>query len=312
MNKVIERFLNNKVVTHMAENTYINYKLDLIQFDEYMCNLTNEKNWVLNVTPEQVERYMTHLIQMTNQDGFKKYENTTINRKITSVKSFFNYCVKQKIINDSPAASLETLVIHVKRKDILTIEQIRNIIDNTYVKHKGERDFDFKSARDRFVLALLTTTGLRKTELINVKLSDIEKIEDNAYMINISSKGVKNNLNKRVPIANTTLKYFNEYMNQRSKKNIKDLDILFLTTRGTKMSDDAVEKLVHEQLKRNGLEDRQVTPHSFRHICTTYMRMNGEDTSIINKVLGWKEGIMDNYTNDMFLDERKIHACNIL
>ena len=313
MNKLMDRFLENRVSTHMADNTYINYKLDLAQFDAYMTETVGHGDWVLFATDEQVERYMTSLIQMTNEDGSKKYENTTINRKMTSVKSFFNYCVKQKIITESPATAIETLIVHTKRKQILTIQEIRNIIDNSYNRVKGERSFGFVSARDRFIIALLTTTGLRKSELINIRLSNLDLLDNGCYMINISSKEVKNNLNKRVPIANVTLQYFKEYMAQREKiKSIKDEDVLLLTVRGTKMSDDAVEKLIHKQLEKNNLEDREITPHSFRHICTTYMRMNGENDSIIYKVLGWKEGIIDNYTNDSYLDAQKIRACNLL
>ena len=147
---------------------------------------------------------------------------------------------------------------------------------------------------------------------MNITISNLEKVEG-GYMINISSDKTKNKVNKRVPVANKTLEYFNEYMEEREKNNFIDNDILILSRTGKKLTRTGIQKMMDKYSEKNGLSNLNITPHTFRHSCTGILRKNGVEDSLIYNILGWKEGIISVYTDDIkSLDYAKIISCNIL
>lgn len=304
MNKYIERFLEVKVELYKEKNTYVNYKIDLKQLDLHMTEILGD-NWIEKVDNDDMELYVKSLKD-------KGYEAASINRKIASASSFFGYCVDKGWIDKNPMKGIELFKVYKKKKDMLDIEDIRKIIDSTYVREVREKNYEFNSARNRFILAFLTSTGLRISELLNLDMKSLEKVSE-GYMVNISAESIKNNVDKRVPIANKTLEYFNEYMEQREKNGFANNDILILSRNGKKMTRDAIQKMISKYCERNGFEELNITPHTFRHICTGVLRRNRVEDSLIFNILGWKEGIMSVYTDDIsMLDNAKIISCNII
>lgn len=304
MHKYIERFLEVKVELYKEKNTYVNYKIDLKQLDLHMTEILGE-DWVTTVDNDEMELYVKSLKK-------KEYEAATINRKIASASSFFGYCVDKGWIEKNPMKGIELFRVYKKKKDMLDIEDIRKIIDSTYVREVREKNYEFNSARNRFILAFLTSTGLRISELLNLDMKSLEKVSE-GYMVNISAESIKNNVDKRVPIANKTLEYFNEYMEQREKNGFANNDILILSRNGKKMTRVAIQKMISKYCERNGFEELNITPHTFRHVCTSVLRRNRVEDSLIFNILGWKEGIMAVYTDDIsMLDNAKIISCNII
>ena len=304
MHKYIERFLEVKVELYKEKNTYVNYKIDLKQLDLHMTEILGE-DWVATVDNDEMELYVKSLKK-------KKYEATTINRKIASASSFFGYCVDKGWIEKNPMKGIELFRVYKKKKDMLDIEDIKKIIDSTYVREVREKNYEFNSARNRFILAFLTSTGLRISELLSLDIKSLEKVSE-GYMVNISAERIKNNVDKRVPIANKTLEYFNEYMEQREKNGFANNDILILSRNGKKMTRVAIQRMISKYCERNGFEELNITPHTFRHICTSVLRRNRVEDSLIFNILGWKEGIMAVYTDDIsMLDNAKITSCNII
>lgn len=304
MNNKVERFLNIKVDLYKERNTYINYKIDLVQLDAYMTKNIGEK-WVEEVTNDDMEVYVQHL----KNNG---YQASSINRKIASASSFFGYCLDKGWIEKNPMKGIELFRVLRKRKNTLEIEDIRSMIASTYKRGAREKNYEFTSARNRFILALLTTTGLRIGELMNLRLDNLDKI-DEGYMINIDAENIKNKITKRVPIANKTLEYFNEYMEERKKCGFEDNKILIVSRTGKKMTRDAIQKMINKYAEKNGLLDMEITPHTFRHSCTGILRKNRVEDSLIYNILGWKEGIISVYTDDIsMLDSAKVISCNII
>jgi site-specific recombinase XerD len=305
MNKKIERFLAASVKRYLETNTYESYKVDLSQLDTYMINNIGE-NWIEEVTNDDMEDYVGHLMDSG------EYKNSTINRKIASAGSFFKYCLNKEWIEKDPMRGIKPLKVVVEQKDMLRIEEVRTVIASTYDRQAREKFFEFNSARNRFILALLSTTGLRISELINIKLDSLEKI-NGGYMVNIAPEDVKNDIAKRVPVSNKTLEYYNEYMQERSARGF-DTDTLILSRTGKKLTRKSVREMIQKYCERSGIEGLNITPHSFRHTCTTTLRKNKVEDTLIYNILGWKrEGMAGRYTNDMIgLDEAKIECCNIL
>lgn len=299
----IKRFLDIKVSLYKEKNTYINYRIDLMQLDLHMKNILGE-DWLSTVDNDEIELYIKSLKD-------KGYEDTTINRKIASASSFFGYCEDKGWIDRSPMRGIELFKIHKKKKDVLEVKDVRRMIACTYKRQAREKNFEFNSARNRFILALLTTTGLRIGELININLRSLEKVEG-GYMINIAAEDIKNNVEKRVPIANKTLEYFEEYMNERSLEGFES-DVLILSRTGRKLTREGVQNMISKYCDRIGLSEKNITPHTFRHSCTGMLRRNRVEDSLIYNILGWKEGIISVYTDDIsMLDSAKIISCNIL
>lgn len=304
MNKIVEKFLDLKVDLYKTKNTYINYKIDLSQLDLHMSRKIGE-NWVETVTSDDMGLYIKHL-----KDS--NYELTSINRKIASASKFFKYCVDSDHRSKNPMSGIELFPVHAKIKKPLGIEDIRKMINLTYTREIREKNYEFVSARNRFIMALLTTTGLRVSEMMNISMSKLEKIEA-GYMVNFLSTDTKNKVNKRVPIANKTLEYFNEYMIQREKCGYGDKELLILSRTGNEMTRNSVQKMLDKYTERAGITDIEVTPHVFRHTCTGILRKNRVRDSLIYNILGWKEGILAVYTDDITtLDDEKIECCNIL
>lgn len=304
MKEKIERFLDVKVATYFTDNTVKNYRIDLEQLNEYMTKELGN-NWITKVTNDDMEYYISKLVK-------QGYELTTVNRKIASASKFFKYAVIRGWINKNPMNGIDLFKPNKKKKDTLSIDEIRMIIDESYKKTQGERGFEFSSARNRFIIALLTTTGLRVGELINADLSNLQKV-DGGYMLHIDAIDVKNKIDKRVPIANKTLEYFEEYMSIREKNGYTKSNKMIISRTQKPMTRNGVDKVINKYVDRCGITDRNITPHSFRHTCTSLLRQNGVDTSLIYSILGWKEGIMATYTDDIsVMDQRKIICCNLI
>ncbi len=304
MNIKIERFLDIKVELYKEKNTYINYKIDLRQLDLHMTSSLGE-NWLSSITNDDMESYIHSLRQ-------KGYEASTINRKIASASSFFSYCIDKEWITKNPMKGIELFKVFKKKKNILEIEDVRRMILSTYKRSTKEKKYEFLSSRNRFILSLLTTTGLRVSELMELKVDMLEKIEK-GYMLNISAEKIKNNIDKRVPIANKTLEYFNDYMTEREKMGFSTKEEIILSITGNKMTRRGVQKMINKCAQRSDLIHLEITPHTFRHTCTGILRKNRVEDSLICNVLGWKEGIMSVYTDDIsMLDEAKVMCCNII
>lgn len=304
MNKIVEKFLDLKINLYKTKNTYINYKIDLSQLDLHMSRKLG-KDWVETATNDDMALYIKYL-----KDS--NYEVASINRKIASASKFFKYCVDSDYRVKNPMSGIELFDLPVKIKKPLLIDDIRKMIELTYTREIREKNYEFASARNRFIMALLATTGLRISELMNINMYKLEKIEA-GYMVNISSSDTKGKVNKRVPIANKTLEYFDEYMIQREKCGFSDRDILVLSRTGKEMTRNSVQKMLDKYTERAGITEIEVTPHVFRHTCTGILRRNRVEDSLIYNILGWKEGIMATYTDDITsLDEAKIECCNIL
>lgn len=314
MNRYIRRFLDIKLTLNKADNTKVNYEVDLRLFENYMREKLGTEDWFEKITNDDIEDYIVHMtkVKYTRGNEDHSYSNSTINRRIASLNSFFGYAVDKGWIEKNPCAGIELLKVYKEKKDYLTLEEVVLMLDKTYEKAKGERNFHYNSARDRFIISMLTTTGLRVSELINMRFSKMEEVEG-GYMINIDAIDTKNDVNKRVPIANKTLKYFNEYIEERKKlSKVVDDDNIILSKSGKVLRRDAVQEVIDKLMMKSGIEEKHITPHSFRHACTTYLRANGVNDSLIYNILGWKEGIVQVYTDDFRLDREKIAVCNLI
>lgn len=247
-----------------SSNTVLNYRDDL---DDFVTFLEEHKYRAFKEVDYQVIRkYLNYLYE-------KKYTNKTISRHISSLRSFFKYLLKKKIINNNPMTLISNPKIEKKLPKFVPyheLEQILNVFDtNTSLDY-----------RNSLILELLYSTGIRVGELVNIKIKDIEL---NKKEIRILGKGNKERI---VLFGSRCSKLLEQYLNTFYKEyNSKNSDYLLLGVRGNKINDREVRKVVDEAVKRAGVK-LNVSPHVLRHTFATHMLNEGADLKSVQQLLG--------------------------
>lgn len=323
----VERFIID-CSRKSEDNTVLNYKSDILLFLEDIKQIKkikeySEEQFFKSINNDDIEDWMQLVLNDNNTESMTvlqhgSYAPSSINRKISSLRLFFEYLKENKnLIEKNPFNNVMFCKEkNKKKKDILNLTEIKTVIAETYNKRATDRCFEFNSARIRFVMALMASTGLRISELLSIELQDIEKIDEDNYMINISGDRVKNDIDKRVPICGIVSEYYNEYMCERKKlKTLVDKNILILSNRGKKITRTRTESDIKKFVERAGI-NKTINNHSFRHIFRTSLTKNNVNESLICIIGGWSRaglsmsGIYTHDTKD--LDTEKINVCNIL
>ena len=218
-------------------------------------------------------------------------------RIISGLKGFFNYLVFEDYREDNPMDLIETPKIGRKLPDTLSEEEINNLIAAIDLsKPEGERN--------RAILETLYGCGLRVSELINLKLSDLYFDED---FIKVTGKG---NKQRFVPISDVNKKYINIYWKEvRVHLPIKKEheDFVFLNRRGKRLTRAMIFTIVKRLAEAIGL-DKNISPHTFRHSFATHLLENGADLRAIQQMLG-HESIT---TTEVYMHVNRKHLNKVL
>ena len=253
-----------KMVKHKEENTTINsYAEDIYKYLEYIES--KHINNALNIKYENILDYLKYLDN-------NNYEISSIARKITSIKSFHKYLSETNNIED---VSLKINIPKFYRKlpNILTIEEVDNLLD---INLKSPFDY-----RNKAMLELMYSSGLRVSELINLKLSDIDL--DNNY-VRCFGKGNKERI---VPIGEVAIEYLKIYINEYrdSMKKGYYTENIFLNNHGKNITRQGFFLIIKQIAKEKDI-DKNITPHMLRHSFATHLLNNGADLRTIQEMLG--------------------------
>ncbi|MEW6412304.1 MAG: site-specific tyrosine recombinase XerD [Candidatus Zixiibacteriota bacterium] len=250
-----------KLERGLSANTLASYRRDLAEFFSPV-----KHREVTSVKPSDINEYLTRL----NKSGRKP---TTIARKISSIRQFFKYLVNNGVVKDDPTSAFAAPKIvryHPHYLSATEIEKILSSIETNTVAGK----------RDRAIIELLYGSGLRISELINLKISDIEF---EAGFIRVIGKGDKERL---VPMGDFAKSAIEEYLNFRDeKKGGGRSNFVFVSKIGDKFSRVSLWKIVRKVVLKAGIL-RKVTPHTFRHSFATHMLEGGADLRIVQEMLG--------------------------
>ena len=250
----------------LSTNSIKSYENDLNKFLNF---LKIEKN---KYKPDEVT---TDLIKEFIYDISKKLKSSSQSRIISGIRNFYDYLIFENIISNNPVDNIELPKIEKKLPNILSIEEIDRIINNIN-KEKPE------SERNIAIIETLYGCGLRVSELINLKISNLFFSED---FIIVTGKGNKQRL---VPISEVNKKSINCYiLNSRSKLKIKEeyKDTLFLNRRGSKLSREMIFTIIKKLVLKSKI-NKKISPHSFRHSFATHLLENGADLKSIQQLLG--------------------------
>lgn len=198
----------------------------------------------------------------------------SINRKISTIKTFYRFLLRTKEISVNPAEALELLKTRRKLPVILSIDEVSAIVES------ADENTPL-GLRDRVCLELLYSSGLRISELLNMKLSDMQLSED---LLSIIGKGNKQRL---VPFGKKAKRAIDAYLNLGRPLILKTRSspLFILNARGGKLSRMGFAKILRKYRIRSGIGKR-VTPHTFRHSFATHLLEGGADLRVVQELLG--------------------------
>ena len=261
-----ENFKNYlKLERGLSDNSIKSYDYDLILFKKFLiANKINDTP--INCKPETIKNYL--------YKSFSDKKSISQARSISAIKSFFNYLIFEGYIKDSPISNIESPKQEKKLPKVLTEEEIKKLINSIDLNH------DF-GQRNKTIIEILYGTGIRVSELINLKLSNIFFKEN---IIKVIGKG---NKERFVPLGEIASNEMKIYINNRNRLKIdsKSSDILFLNRYGRGLTRSMIFKIISDASKRIGL-DKKISPHTLRHSFATHLIKNGADLRTIQMILG--------------------------
>ncbi len=200
--------------------------------------------------------------------------NRTVNRKISSLKTYYKFLLKTGQIEINPLAKHKALKTSKKIQVPFSEKEIGNVMEMF-----GEEN-DFEGLRNRLIVELFYSTGIRRAELINIKVTDVYFAQKTLKVLG------KRNKERIVPLLPTVLQSINDYLQQRNDlENIKDTDALFLTQKGVKIYETLVYRIINSYFSKAS-EKVKKSPHILRHSFATHLLNEGADINSVKELLG--------------------------
>jgi integrase/recombinase XerD len=262
----LENFLDYLSIERgLAQNTIISYRYDLIKYINFLkkkkIGSFNQTNKVL------VNNYFVFL-------RGKGLEINSISRNLVAVKMFYRFLLMEGLIKEDTTSLIEFPRVSKKLPHVLSSREINLLLDKANFKVK-------LGLRDQAVLELFYATGLRVSELIYLKINDVNM--ENC-MLKCLGKGSKERI---IPFGNMAYQSLKLYLDRTRPKLVKnpDEDALFLNSRGESLSRQGVFYLVKLYAKKAKIE-KKVTPHTLRHTLATHLLENGADLRSVQEMLG--------------------------
>lgn len=259
-----EYHLYLKLEKALSENTIMAYERDLIKLVSFL----NEAH----VKPEEAKpKHLRDFIIEINNIGIHPRSQARI---LSSVKSFYHFLIYRNLIEDDPTELLESPKIGLHLPEVLSLEEIDMIIAAIDLsKSEGQRN--------KAIIEVLYGSGLRVSELINLKLSNM--YIDEGYML-VEGKGSKQRL---VPLSAQSMKQIGLWKIDRNLLNVQkdNEDFLFLNRRGKKLTRAMIFAIVKDLAEKAGIK-KNVSPHTFRHSFATHLLENGANLRAIQQLLG--------------------------
>tara|TARA_E500000081_G_scaffold145591_1_gene167645 strand:+ start:396 stop:1286 length:891 start_codon:yes stop_codon:yes gene_type:complete len=244
----------------LSQNTVKAYENDILSFLNWVKNTPNLNH--LNLKEEDINKYIAYLFK-------SKLKSSSVNRKISSLKSLYLYLVKKNILKDSPISEVITPKKEKYLPSSMSEDEVDRLLKSPDSSNKTEK-------RDKAMIEMLYATGMRISELVNLKLTDVDMQRSVAKVF---GKGKKERL---IPFGEAALEALSEYVSEREKSASKEI---FLSNRGKKLSRVAFWQRIKIYLLRENLKN-SISPHTLRHAFATHLLNRGADLRSVQLLLG--------------------------
>ena len=244
----------------LSQNTVKSYKKDIDSFLSWSYELDNLN--FINFQEAEINNYISFLFE-------SKLKSSSVNRKISSLKALYLYLIKKNIINNSPVSEIVT----PKQEKYLPISMSEDEVDKLLASPDLSIEIE---VRDKAMIEMLYATGMRISELLNLKIIDMDI---NRCVVKVLGKGSKERL---IPFGESALEALNSYFAVRKNSTSKEV---FLSNRGSKLSRVAFWKRIKIYLSRANLKE-SISPHTLRHAFATHLLNRGADLRSVQLLLG--------------------------
>ena len=236
----------------------------VISFQNF-CIESYQQEKISDINYSQIRSWIVDLVE-------RKVSNRSVNRKISSLKSFYKYLQKIKIIQNNPLSSHKALKTSKKIQVPFSIKEVNEVLSNI------ETEDSFESTRNKLIVALFYSTGMRRTELIQLKMNSINFSEKQLKVIG------KRNKERLLPLLPSVLKSMHNYIKQRDLIDTSE-DYLFLTSKGNKLYETLVYRIINNYFS-NVSSKLKKSPHILRHSFASHMLNEGADLNSVKELLG--------------------------
>lgn len=301
---IVQHFLNYlKFERRFSEHTAKCYGADLTQYAEFLANRHQGPSQAspsnpgatpvdtygehatataLHVDTEvDVNQLMVHAdaedarayLAMLNE---KAYSKATVARKLATLRSFYKYLIRTGQIDANPLSAVRTPKQEKKLPRFLEYEEVKKLLETPPLD-------TWLGSRDRAILEVLYSTGIRVSELVALNMDDIDFLGE---VVHVRGKGKKERIAPISSSALQTIQHYMEFRNKRAQNNENfDTKVLFVNKHGRRLSTRSVRRKMDKYLKMAGL-DPNISPHTLRHSFATHMLNNGADLRSVQELLG--------------------------
>ena len=258
---LIESFLDSLYIEKgLSKNTVQSYRNDITSLTDWSIKSVDTS--LKKLKKSHIEKYISFLFTC----GLK---SSSINRKISTIKSFYTFLLKKKLISVSPVVDMTTVKQEKYLPTSMSELEVECLIKSPNLDSSIGR-------RDRAMIEMLYATGMRVSELVNLKITDLDT---NRLVIKVMGKGSKERL---IPYGEVASDYLSMYLKERSNTTAKEI---FLSNRGTRITRGAFWSRIKYYLTKENLK-QSISPHTLRHAFATHLLNRGADLRSVQILLG--------------------------
>lgn len=268
--------------------TVIAYKNDLENFESFIKEVYDYET-VKNVNYPQIRNWIVSLVE-------NNISNRSINRKISTLNSYFKFLLKVGDIKLNPLAKHKALKTSKKIQVPFSEAEINMVLDELYFEK------DFEGIRNKLIIELFYSTGIRRIELVNLKMSSVDFDTKTLKVLG------KRNKERVIPLIKSVINTMVKYLEARSTiENIKDSNNLFLTKKGVKIYETLVYRIINDYFSIASSKVKK-SPHILRHSFATHLLNQGADLNAVKDLLGHSSlAATQVYTHNSISELKKVH-----
>lgn len=271
-----------------SQLTVTAYKKDISAFQQYLEDSSSNKD-LKEVSYQDIRQWIIHMVNLG-------MSNRTVNRKVSALNSFYKYLIKIEEISSNPLSTHKALKTS-KKNQIPFSETEINAVLNT-ISHAQT----FEGARNKLIIELFYATGIRRIELINIKLKDIDLENKTVKILG------KRNKERLIPLIQTIITSINQYLNYRDQlENSNQCDYLLVTQKGVKLYETLVYRIIKDYFSVVSSKIKK-SPHILRHSFATHLLNKGAEINAVKELLGHSSlAATQVYTHNSIAQLKKVY-----
>jgi|TARA_R110000751_G_scaffold100068_2_gene193710 integrase/recombinase XerC len=287
---LLKAFLDYLLLEKKYSQLTVNaYKKDIESFMAFISS-EEETNTIQETNYSQIRSWIVNLVQ-------KGITNRSINRKISALNGFFKFLLKIEEVNLNPLSKHKALKTSKKVQIPFSENEINTVLDQ--INHNQ----DFEGVRNKLIIELFYSTGIRRIELINIKLKDIDLENKTIKILG------KRNKERIIPLLNMVMDSVDIYKLERNKlETITDNEYLFLTKKGVKVYETLVYRIINDYFSKASTKVKK-SPHILRHSFATHLLNQGAELNAVKELLGHSSlAATQVYTHNSIAELKKVYA----